>query len=71
MTLPRPLLVVGRLTLTLTFTFLGLLLSTFLIGRMVPIDPVLAGGRRSRAARRLRADADRVRPYICRSGSSS
>ena len=42
MRLPRPLLVVGRLTLTLAFTFLGLLLITFLIGRVVPIDPVLA-----------------------------
>jgi peptide/nickel transport system permease protein len=35
-------LVVGRLALTLAFTFLGLLLVTFLIGRVVPIDPVLA-----------------------------
>jgi peptide/nickel transport system permease protein len=42
MSLPRPLLVVGRLVLTLAFTFLGLLLVTFLIGRVVPIDPVLA-----------------------------
>ncbi|MCC2664538.1 MAG: peptide transporter permease [Geminicoccaceae bacterium] len=42
MRLPRPLLIVGRLTLTLAFTFLGLLLITFLIGRVVPIDPVLA-----------------------------
>jgi peptide/nickel transport system permease protein len=42
MRLPRPLFVVGRLTLTLAFTFLGLLLITFLIGRVVPIDPVLA-----------------------------
>ena len=42
MTLPRPLFVVGRLALTLAFTFLGLLLVTFLIGRVVPIDPVLA-----------------------------
>jgi peptide/nickel transport system permease protein len=33
---------VGRLGLTLAFTFLGLLLVTFLIGRVVPIDPVLA-----------------------------
>ena len=41
-TLPRPLLVSGRLVLTLAFTFLGLLLVTFLIGRVVPIDPVLA-----------------------------
>ena len=42
MTLPRPALVTGRLVLTLAFTFLGLLLVTFLIGRVVPIDPVLA-----------------------------
>jgi peptide/nickel transport system permease protein len=40
--LPRPVLVIGRLVLTLAFTFLGLLLVTFLIGRVVPIDPVLA-----------------------------
>jgi peptide/nickel transport system permease protein len=32
----------GRLALTLAVTFLGLLLVTFLIGRVVPIDPVLA-----------------------------
>ena len=42
MTLSRPLLVTGRLIATLAFTFLGLLLVTFLIGRVVPIDPVLA-----------------------------
>jgi peptide/nickel transport system permease protein len=42
MTLPRPVFVVGRLALALAFTFLGLLLVTFLIGRVVPIDPVLA-----------------------------
>jgi len=34
--------VVLRIALTLTVTFLGLLLVTFLIGRVVPIDPVLA-----------------------------
>jgi peptide/nickel transport system permease protein len=38
----RPAWLVGRLVLTLAFTFLGLLLITFLIGRVVPIDPVLA-----------------------------
>jgi peptide/nickel transport system permease protein len=32
----------ARLALTLAVTFLGLLLVTFLIGRVVPIDPVLA-----------------------------
>ncbi len=42
MTLPRPVFLAGRLVLTLAFTFLGLLLVTFLIGRVVPIDPVLA-----------------------------
>ncbi|HEX6143476.1 MAG TPA: ABC transporter permease [Geminicoccaceae bacterium] len=40
--LPAPLLTAGRLVLTLAVTFLGLLLVTFLIGRVVPIDPVLA-----------------------------
>lgn len=33
---------VGRLLLTLVLTFLGLLVVTFLIGRVVPADPVLA-----------------------------
>ena len=42
MTLPRPVWTVVRLIATLAFTFLGLLLVTFLIGRVVPIDPVLA-----------------------------
>ncbi len=32
----------GRLVLTVATTFLGLLLATFLIGRVVPVDPVLA-----------------------------
>ncbi|MCC6469603.1 MAG: ABC transporter permease [Alphaproteobacteria bacterium] len=32
----------ARIVLTVTMTFLGLLLVTFLIGRVVPIDPVLA-----------------------------
>src|SRR6476469_2839424 len=32
----------ARIVLTLDVTFLGLLLVTFLIGRVVPIDPVLA-----------------------------
>ncbi len=32
----------GRLVVTVALTFLGLLLATFLIGRVVPIDPVLA-----------------------------
>ena len=42
---------VGRLALTLAFTFMGLLLITFLIGRVVPIDPVLAAvGDRASAA---------------------
>jgi peptide/nickel transport system permease protein len=51
MRLPRPLFVLGRLALTLAFTFMGLLLITFLIGRVVPIDPVLAAvGDRASAA---------------------
>lgn len=33
---------VARVVLTVAMTFLGLLLVTFLIGRVVPIDPVLA-----------------------------
>jgi peptide/nickel transport system permease protein len=33
---------VARVALTVAMTFLGLLLVTFLIGRVVPIDPVLA-----------------------------
>jgi peptide/nickel transport system permease protein len=40
--IPRPLFILGRLALTLAVTFLGLLLVTFLIGRVVPIDPVLS-----------------------------
>jgi peptide/nickel transport system permease protein len=32
----------GRLTVSVALTFLGLLLVTFLIGRVVPVDPVLA-----------------------------
>jgi peptide/nickel transport system permease protein len=42
MTLPRALLAAIRLVATVAFTFLVLLLVTFLIGRVVPIDPVLA-----------------------------
>jgi peptide/nickel transport system permease protein len=42
MRLPRQVFVGGRLVATLALTFLGLLLVTFLIGRVVPIDPVLA-----------------------------
>ena len=38
----RTLLLVLRLIASLALTFLGLLLVTFLIGRVVPIDPVLA-----------------------------
>jgi peptide/nickel transport system permease protein len=40
--LPRSLLAAIRLLATVAITFLGLLLVTFLIGRVVPIDPVLA-----------------------------
>jgi peptide/nickel transport system permease protein len=42
MTLPRLAGAGLRLGLTLALTFLGLLLVTFLIGRVVPVDPVLA-----------------------------
>jgi peptide/nickel transport system permease protein len=42
MRLPGPLLGALKLLLQLALTFLGLLLVTFLIGRVVPIDPVLA-----------------------------
>ena len=42
MRLPRSLRTGARLVATLALTFLGLLLVTFLIGRVVPIDPVLA-----------------------------
>jgi peptide/nickel transport system permease protein len=41
-TLPRPLYAALKLIATLAVTFFGLLLVTFLIGRVVPIDPVLA-----------------------------
>lgn len=40
--LPRPIRVVLGLIATLGLTFLGLLMVTFFIGRVVPIDPVLA-----------------------------
>lgn len=40
--MPRLLTAALRLVATLAVTFLGLLLVTFLIGRVVPIDPVLA-----------------------------
>lgn len=40
--LPAFLWKAGRLILTVAITFLGLLLVTFLIGRVVPVDPVLA-----------------------------
>ena len=42
MRLPGPLLAACRLVIQLALTFRGLLLVTFLIGRVVPIDPVLA-----------------------------
>jgi len=42
LSLPRPLRAVLSLATTLILTFLGLLLVTFVIGRVVPIDPVLA-----------------------------
>ncbi len=51
MSLPGPLLGAVKLLTQLALTFLGLLLVTFLIGRVVPIDPVLAAvGDRAPAA---------------------
>ena len=38
----RRLQALGRLTLTLALTYLGLLAVTFFIGRVIPVDPVLA-----------------------------
>ena len=40
--LPRILWKLARLAATVALTFLGLLVVTFLIGRVVPVDPVLA-----------------------------
>lgn len=42
LSLPKPLSTILNLVVTLLLTFLGLLLVTFIIGRVVPIDPVLA-----------------------------
>jgi peptide/nickel transport system permease protein len=42
MALPRPLVTTLKLLTQLALTFVGLLLVTFVIGRVVPIDPVLA-----------------------------
>ncbi|WP_420349682.1 ABC transporter permease [Pelagibius sp.] len=42
MSLPRPLRVALSVVVTVGLTFLGLLFVTFIIGRVVPIDPVLA-----------------------------
>lgn len=42
MGLPRVLVATGGTLLTLFITFVGLLLVTFVIGRVIPIDPVLA-----------------------------
>ncbi|GAB4363649.1 MAG: ABC transporter permease [Kiloniellaceae bacterium] len=42
LSLPSPLRTAVNLTTTVLLTFLGLLLVTFVIGRVVPIDPVLA-----------------------------
>ena len=62
MPLPGPLLGALKVLLQLALTFLGLLLVTFLIGRVVPIDPVLAAVGDRAPARRLRAGQDRARP---------
>ncbi|WP_322096920.1 ABC transporter permease [Pelagibius sp.] len=40
--MPRPLRVILSVIVTVGLTFLGLLFVTFIIGRVVPIDPVLA-----------------------------
>lgn len=42
LSLPSPLRTTLNLTTSVVLTFLGLLLVTFIIGRVVPIDPVLA-----------------------------
>ena len=42
LSLPRPLRVALSVVVTVGLTFLGLLFVTFIIGRVVPIDPVLA-----------------------------
>jgi peptide/nickel transport system permease protein len=42
LSLPYPLRILFSLTVSVILTFLGLLLVTFIIGRVVPIDPVLA-----------------------------
>ncbi len=42
LSLPRPLRLTLNLATSVALTFLGLLLVTFIIGRVVPIDPVLA-----------------------------
>lgn len=42
LSLPRPLRLTLNLATSVVLTFLGLLLVTFIIGRVVPIDPVLA-----------------------------
>ncbi|HRY25898.1 MAG TPA: ABC transporter permease, partial [Geminicoccaceae bacterium] len=55
----RPAGTLLRLLATLALTFLGLLVVTFLIGRVVPVDPVLAavGARASPAVyARVRAE---------------
>ena len=53
---------VFRLLLTIAFTFFGLLLVTFLIGRVVPVDPVLAVVGRPGFAVGLRAGLPGTRP---------
>ena len=42
LSLARPALATGKLVVSVVLTFLGLLTVTFLIGRVIPIDPVLA-----------------------------
>jgi len=58
---------VGAFALTIAFTFLGLLAITFFIGRVIPIDPVLAvvGDRAPQAVyERVRLEMGLDRPLI-------
>ena len=66
---------VSQTALSLVITFLGLLFVTFVIGRVIPIDPVLADRRRARDAgagtkRRARRSASTSRSW-CSSPSTS
>jgi peptide/nickel transport system permease protein len=63
----RPLTALARLAGTAALTVLGLLLVTFLIGRVLPIDPVLAAvGDRASAEtyERTRVELGLDRPLL-------